>query len=163
MNFSVSMTQGITFVFQNIYRSIMSPSDWDNALWNVHRWIIVSNAQFILAENKIRFPAEAVECPLHRAQPFRSHPCVLCCPAWEHLALTERASPVGRSKATWWMHFPSLRSGRKMMPRFIELVLGHCGCLPAEDEPLSVSTAAMKHSDALLLTPIAADQALSCL
>lgn len=33
----------------------------------------------------------------------------------------------------------------------------------AEDKPLSVSTAAMKHRDVLLLTPVAADQALSCL
>lgn len=101
--------------------------------------------------------------PLHRAQPLRSHLCVLCCPAWEHLALTGRASLAGHSKTNWWMRFLNLRSDRKMRPHFIEFFLGHCGCLPAEDKPLSVSTAAIKRSDIFLLTLIAADQALSCL
>lgn len=149
-------------VFQNIYHSIMSPSDWDSTLWNVHRQIIISNAQFISAESKIRFLVEAMETPLHRGQPLRSPLCVLCCPVWQHLALTGRASPAGHSKTNWWMHFLSLRSDRNMRGYFTELILGNCGCLPAEDKPLSVSTAAMKHSDVPLLTPIAADQALSC-
>lgn len=127
----------------------------------MHRQIIVSNAQFISAENKIRLLVEAVENPLHRAEPLRSRLCPVL-PAWEHLAVTGRASLDGCSKTSYWMHFLSLRSDRKMRPHFIELFLGHCECLPAEDKALSVSTAAMRRSD-VLLTAIAADQALSCL
>jgi len=72
-------------------------------------------------------------------QSFRSDQCVLYCPLQEHVALTERTFLVGQSKVSWWMYLLSLTSDRKMRLLFKELFLGHSGCLPSEDKPLSVS------------------------
>lgn len=129
----------VSFSKQNIYHSIISPSDWNNTLWNVHRWIIVSDAQVISTENKIRLIVQKMEYQLHSTQSFGSDLSVLYCPGWEHLASTEKMSLVGQSKVSWWMHLLSLRSDWKVRPLSRELVLRHSGCLPADDKPLSVS------------------------
>lgn len=120
----------------------------------MHRWIILSDAQMISAENKTCSSEKGV--PI--TQPFRSDLCLIL--------PSTRTPGLDREDISCWTEQGKLVDGASPEPeKELEeeatfqraFFFGHSGCLPAEDSVPTVT----KCSAVLLLTSIAADQALS--